>query len=117
MEASQEYSMIRDNIPIMSKDGIGLKYLRCGLCNLNNIKDFGAHAETEEHKTLSYKLHLLREVTDGHIDMRELINVAHKMTIGEIGAMFKLCLQAPKDGVEDQKRLNRRKVEKLLGER
>lgn len=112
-----EYDMIRDNIPIMSEDGKGLKYLRCGLCNLNNIKDWKAHENTEEHKSFFTKMILLRRVTDGHIDLRELVRASHIMTLTEVTTMFNLCLLSPLKDKEEQKRLNRRKVEKLLGER
>jgi hypothetical protein len=116
-ESVNEYKEIRDNIPIINKNGIGLKYLRCGLCNLNNVKDWEAHEKTEEHKSFFIKVELLRKVTDGHIDYRELIRASHVMTLPEVSTMFNLCLLSPKDEVIDQQRLNRRKVEKFLGER
>jgi hypothetical protein len=112
-----EYKEIRDNIPIMNENGIGLKYLRCGLCNLNNVKDWEAHERTEEHKSSFTKMEILRKVTDGHIDIRELIRASHVMTLQEVSTMFNLCLLSPKDEVIDQQRLNRRKVEKFLGKR
>jgi hypothetical protein len=117
MVVSNEYSKIRDNIPIMNENGIGLKYVRCGICNLNNVRNWEAHVKTEEHKILESKMNLLRRVTDGHIDLRELIRASHVMTIQEITTMLNLCLLSPLKDIEEQKRFNRRKVEKFLGER
>lgn len=110
-----EYSKMLQNIPIMAKDGYSLKYLRCGMCNMNNIKDWDAHAKTDEHISLTSKWKILWRVTDGHIDMKELLVASQKMTSEEVVKMFELTKKAKEP--EEQKRLNRRKVEKILGER
>ena len=101
-QPTTEYGKMLQNIPIMAEDGFSLKYLRCGICNLNNIKDWEAHAKTDEHISLTSKWKVLRQVTDGHIDQKELLIASQRMTCEEVVKMYELTKKAKEP--EEQKR-------------
>jgi len=63
--------------------------MRCGGCDMNNISDWKAHAETKRHVEIIRNFEILEKITDGHIDYKKvLIPAMRKISSAELQKLF-----------------------------
>lgn len=63
-----------------------LKYMRCGACDENNIRDWDAHEKTPKHLHMIIRYQQIMLITKGHLGKEKMIQVMRgEKTLKELG--------------------------------